>query len=117
VKTGENTGYYFDIFRSKKQRKGDKFHDYYNHNLGQSTQVMDASGKPSELVPSEEMAFAVGHLYALDYIWDEKSVSTSDDYQAQWKIDMPNDEADVFLNLWVKGTKGREVFSIKSPPN
>lgn len=117
VKTGETTGYYIDIFRSKKQRKGDKFHDYYYHNLGQSMQLMDASGKPLQLSPSEALAFAGGHLYALDYMWDKNSLQTSDDYQAEWKIDMPEGEADVFMNLWMKGTEGREVFSIKSPPN
>ncbi|MDW7691202.1 hypothetical protein R9C00_19380 [Flammeovirgaceae bacterium SG7u.111] len=117
VKTGETTGYYVDIFRSKKQHKGDKFHDYYYHNLGQSMQVMDAKGNPLSLTPSEEMGFAGGHLYALDYMWDKNSIRTSDDYQAEWKIDMPEGEADVFMNLWMKGTEGREVFSIKSPPN
>lgn len=117
VKTGATTGYYIDIFRSRKQRKGDKFHDYYYHNLGQSMQLMDATAKPLNLSPSEEMGFAGGHLYALDYMWDKKSVRTSDDYQAEWKIDMPDGEEDVFMNLWMKGTEGREVFTIKSPPN
>lgn len=117
VKTGKATGYYVDIFRSRKQRKGDKFHDYYYHNLGQSMQIMDSSGKPLDLKPSEEMGFAGGHLYALDYMWDKNSIRTSDDYQAEWKIDMPDGEEDVFMNLWMKGTGGREVFSIKSPPN
>ncbi|CAM4206200.1 hypothetical protein ZORO111903_07260 [Zobellia roscoffensis] len=117
VKTGETTGYYIDVFRSKKKRKGDKFHDYYYHNLGQSMQVMDAIGNPLKLTESEEMAFAGGHLYALDYMWDKKSVKLDKDYQAEWKIDMPEGEEDVFMNLWMKGTEGREVFSIKSPPN
>lgn len=117
VKTGEATGYYVDIFRSRKQRKGDKFHDYYYHNLGQTMQIMDASGKPLDLKLSEEMGFAGGHLYALDYMWDKKSKRTDEDYQAEWKIDMPDGEDDVFMNLWMKGTEGREVFSIKSPPN
>lgn len=117
VKTGENTGYYIDVFRSRKQRKGDKFHDYYYHNLGQSMQLMDASGQALKLAPSEEMGFAGGHLYALDYMWDKQSIRTNDDYQAEWKIDMPEGEEDVFMNLWMKGTEGREVFSIKSPPN
>ncbi|WP_373942894.1 hypothetical protein OEG92_07320 [Polaribacter sejongensis] len=27
------------------------------------------------------------------------------------------DEEDVFMNLWMKGTEGREIFSLKSPPN
>ncbi len=117
VRTGETTGYYVDIFRSKKQKKGDKFHDYFYHNLGQTMQLKDASGKPLALSPSEEMAFAGGHLYALDYMWDKKSLLTDDDYQAEWKIDMPDGEDDVFMNLWMKGTEGREVFSIKSPSN
>jgi len=117
VKTGEATGYYIDIFRSKKQRRGDKFHDYYYHNLGQTMKVMDESDQTLDLTPSEEMAFAGGHLYALDYMWDKKSVKTDKDYQVQWKIDMPQGEEDVFMNLWMKGTDDREVFSIKSPPN
>ncbi len=117
VKTGETTGYYIDVFRSKKQRKGDKFHDYFYHNLGQSMQIKDANGHPLTLQPSEEMGFAGGHLYALDYMWDKNALRTNKDYQIEWKIDMPEGEADVLMNLWMKGTEGREVFSIKSPPN
>ncbi|MEI6865249.1 six-hairpin glycosidase [Flavicella sp.] len=117
VKTGKTTGYYIDVFRSKKQRKGDKFHDYFYHNLGQSMQLSDAQGKELELTASEEMGFAGGYLYGLDYMWDKKSIRTNEDYQAEWKIDMPEGEDDVFMNLWMKGTEGREVFSIKSPPN
>jgi len=116
VKTGETTGYYVDIFRSKKQREGDKFHDYFYHNLGQSMQLSDADGKAIELQENEEMGFAGGHLFALDYQWDKKSAMTSDDYQAEWKIDMPEGKDDVFMNLWMKGTEGREVFTLKSPP-
>nr|WP_299073695.1 six-hairpin glycosidase [uncultured Allomuricauda sp.] len=117
IRTGETSGYYIDVFRSRKKRKGDKFHDYYYHNLGQSMKVMDASGSPLMLSPTEEMGFAGGHLYALDYMWDKKSKRTSQDYQVEWKIDFPEGKEDVFMNLWMKGTEGREVFSIKSPPN
>ena len=116
VKTGNTTGYYIDIFRSRKQRKGDTYHDYFYHNLGQSMKITDVKGKPLELKPSEEMAFAGGHLYALDYMWDKKSVRTGSDYQVEWMIDMPEGERDLFMNLWMKGTEGREIFSIKSPP-
>jgi len=117
VKTGETTGYYIDIFRSKKQRQGDKFHDYFYHNLGQTMQVLDASGQPLNLEPTEEMAFAGGYLYAFDYQWDKKSIKTNKDYQAQWKIDRPEGEEDVFMNLWMMGSDNREIFSLKSPPN
>jgi len=116
VRTSETTGYYVDVFRSRKQRKGDKFHDYYYHNLGQVMTVMDGSGNPLDLTPSEEMGFAGGHLYALDYMWDKNAVRTKEDYQVEWKIDMPAGKDDVFMNLWMKGTENREVFSIKSPP-
>ncbi|GAF01999.1 hypothetical protein [Saccharicrinis fermentans] len=116
VRTSESTGYYVDIFRSKKQRKGDKFHDYYYHNLGQSMKLTDVNGQLLDVQPSEEMGFAGGHLYALDYMWDKKSIRTSDDYQAEWKIDRPEGQEDVLMNLWMKGTQGREVFTIKSPP-
>ncbi len=79
-------------------------------------QISDTNGNPLELTPSEEMGFAGGHLYALDYMWDKKSIHTSDDYVAEWKIDRAEGEADVFMNLWMKGTEGREVYSVKSPP-
>ncbi|WP_339716002.1 six-hairpin glycosidase [uncultured Kriegella sp.] len=117
VKTGEATGYYIDVFRSKKQHKGDKFHDYFYHNLGQSMEVLDASGQPLKLMPTEEMAFAGGYLYAFDYQWDKKSIKTNENYQAQWKIDRPDEEEDVFMNLWMMGAENREIFSLKSPPN
>ncbi len=116
VRTGETTGYYVDIFRSKKKRGGDRFHDYYYHNLGQTMQVKDAAGKPMELKAEEKVGFAGGHLYALDYMWGEEFAATSDDYQVEWKIDYPGDQEDIFMNLWMKGNEDREVISIYSPP-
>lgn len=115
VSTGETTGYYVDIFRSKKQRADDKYHDYYYHNLGQEMFIQNMKGESLELFPNEELAFAGGHLFALDYMWDKQSVKTNDDYQAIWKMSMPDDNH-VYMHLWMKGTEGREVFSIKSPP-
>ena len=115
VSTGETTGYYVDIFRSKKQRGGDKFHDYFYHNLGQELFIRNVKGEALNLQPSNEMGFAGGHLFALDYMWDKKSVKTDDDYQAIWKMSFP-DGNNIYMNLWMKGHEGREVFSIKAPP-
>ena len=112
---GETTGYYVDIFRSRKQRKGDKFHDYFYHNLGQELFIKNGRGELLTLKPSDEMTFAGGHLFALDYMWDKQSIRTDKDYQAIWKMSMP-DSNHVYMYLWMKGTKGREVFSIKAPP-
>lgn len=115
VSTGEHTGYYVDIFRSKKQRAGDKFHDYFYHNLGLEMEVSDSKGSRLDLQPSDEMAFAGGHLFALDYMWDKRSTSTEKDYEAIWKMPRP-DSNHVYMHLWMKGYPDREVFSIKAPP-
>lgn len=114
IRTGETTGYYVDIFRSKRQRSGDKFHDYFYHNLGQDLNVTYADGAPIELHPNDEMGFAGGHLFALDYMWDKKSARTEKDYKAIWEMAMP-DGNNIYMNLWMKGYPGREVFKIKSP--
>jgi len=115
VSTGESTGYYVDIFRSKKQRGGEKYHDYFYHNLGQELFIQHAKGQPLSLQPSDEMAFAGGHLFALDYMWDKQSVKTDEDYRAIWKMSFP-DGNHVYMNLWMKGYENREIFSIKAPP-
>lgn len=115
VSTGKTTGYYVDIFRSKKQRGGDKFHDYFYHNLGQELFIRDVKGNTLDLQPSNEMGFAGGHLFAMDYMWDKQSAKINDDYQAIWKMSFP-DGNHVYMNLWMKGYEGREVFSIKAPP-
>jgi Heparinase II/III-like protein. len=113
VRTGETTGYYVDIFRSKKQRGGDRYHDYFYHNLGQELSLTDMQGNPLELKPTEKLCFAEGSLMAYDYLWDKKSNRTSQDFNAQFAIrDKGND---VFMNVWMKGQEGREVFSVKAP--
>ncbi len=116
VRTGDKTGYYVDIFRSKRRNSKDKFHDYYYHNLGQTMQILDKSGKPMELKEEEKIGFAGGHLYALDYMWGEKFAKTAEDYQIEWKIDYPEGKEDIYMNLWQKGMENREIFSIYSPP-
>ena len=116
VRTGKTTGYYVDIFRSKKQRGGEKFHDYYYHNLGQELLISDTRGNALNLQPSDNMGFAGGHLFALDYMWDKQSAQTNGvDYQAVWKMSMP-DNNHIYMSLWMKGYPEREVFSIKAPP-
>lgn len=115
VSTSDSTGYYVDIFRSKKQRGEDKYHDYYYHNLGQELIILNMEGKELDLHPSNEIGFAGGHLFALDYMWDKKSAKTSEDYETVWKMSFP-DGNNVYMNLWMKGYNGREVFSVKAPP-
>ena len=45
VTTGAETGYYVDVFRSRKEKGGDKMHDYFYHNLGQTLTLTAADGR------------------------------------------------------------------------
>lgn len=114
VTTGPETGYYVDIFRSRKERGGDKMHDYFYHNLGQALTLTAANGSDLNLQPTEELAFAGAHLYAYSYIYDKKSATTAKDVKATFTIAMP-DKDDISMNLWMKGEPEREVFTALSP--
>lgn len=114
VTTGETTGYYIDIFRSKKVEGGDKMHDYFYHNLGQVMNLTAADGTALPLQSTEELAFAGAHLYTYSYLFDKKSALTSKDIKAAFTIQMP-DRDDISMNLWMKGEKERKVFSALSP--
>ncbi|MFI3316513.1 MAG: hypothetical protein SNF93_02900 [Rikenellaceae bacterium] len=115
VRCGEVAGYYVDIFRSARRNGKDKFHDYYYHNLGQTMDIMDVKGAKIELIEEEKVGFAGGHLYALDYMWGEKYAAMDGDCQVEWKMDYPDGQEDIYMNLWMKGSAERELISIYSP--
>ena len=116
VRTSDSTGYYVDIFRSRRKDGKDKMHDYFYHNLGQELTVGDASGKPVRLQPTQKLSFSGGHLFAYDYFWDKKSIATDQDFNAAFKLSIPGRE-DVYMNLWMKGAPEREIFAVKAPPS
>ena len=115
VKT-EKGGYYIDVFRSKRQDGKDKFHDYFYHNLGQSMTLKAADGGDLNLQPTEELAFAGGHLYAYSYIWDKYSASTNKDVKATFTTTCPDGRI-IDMTMWMQGAKDREVFRALSPVN
>ena len=114
VTTSPTTGYYVDVFRSRKEKGGDKMHDYFYHNLGQDMKLTTSDGRDLNLQPTEELAFAGAHLYAYSYIFDKKSVKTNEDIKATFTMNMPDGD-DIYMNMWMKGEKEREVFSALSP--
>ena len=114
INTSDSTGYYVDIFRSKKVEGGDKMHDYFYHNMGQVMTLKAADGTDLNLQPTQELAFAGAHLYAYSYIYDKKSAQTDKNIKAEYTINMP-DKNDITMNMWMKGEKDREVFSALSP--
>lgn len=114
VNTSDSTGYYVDIFRSKKAEGGDKMHDYFFHNLGQNMEIRTSSGEEINFKPTEELSFAGAHLSAYSYLYNKKSSVVSKDIKAQFTIFMP-DKNDIVMNMWMKGEENRKIFSALSP--
>lgn len=112
VRTSERGGYYIDIFRSKRRDKQDKFHDYFYHNLGQQMTLTATDGADLSLQPSDELAFAGGHLYAYSYIYDKLSATTEKDVRATFTVN-----GDIKMTLWMQGSTDREIFRALSPVN
>lgn len=113
VTTGPETGYYVDIFRSRKERGGDKMHDYFYHNLGQEMTLAAADGTDLHLQPTEELAFAGAHLGAYSYLFDKKCARTGKDVKAVFTIRMP-DKDDIRMNMWMKGEKTARCFPLSA---
>ena len=126
VKTSAKGGYYIDVFRSKKKEGGDKTHDYFYHNLGQEMKVMDAaSGLSLDMKPTEELAFAGGHLYAYSYIYDKKSAKMQNSVKTQFVTKILDDKVveamggqrEITMNMWMKKDENRTIFQALSPVN
>ena len=126
VKTSAKGGYYIDVFRSKKKEGGDKIHDYFYHNLGQEMKVMDAaSGQPLDMKPTEELAFAGGHLYAYSYIYDKKSAEMQNCVKTQFVTKILDDKVveamdgqrEITMTMWMKKDENRTIFQALSPVN
>ena len=113
VKTSQG-GYYVDIFRSMVEGDDQQFHDYFYHNLGQTMQLTAASGADLDLQPTDELAFAGGHLYAYSYLHDKLSTSTSDDIMARFVIDSPQQTT---MTMWMQGQSERKIFRALAPVN
>ena len=109
-------GYYVDIFRSRRRDGKDKFHDYFYHNLGQTMTLTAADGGDLRLAPTEELAFAGGHLYAYSYIYDKQSATTDKDVKAVFTTSCP-DGRRIDMTMWMQGAGCREVYRALSPVN
>lgn len=126
VKTSAKGGYYIDVFRSKKKEGGDKTHDYFYHNLGQEMKVMDAaSGKALDMRPTEELAFAGGHLYAYSYIYNKVSAEMTSSVKTQFVTRIEDEKVvaamdnqkEITMTMWMKKDENRTIFQALSPVN
>jgi hypothetical protein len=116
IRTSDSTGYYVDVFRSRRRNGKDKMHDYFYHNMGQQLQVVDNKGLSLPLQPTDELSFGGGHMGAYDYFYDKQSVTTDKDINAIFSLSIPGKDT-VQMHMWMKGSTDRAIFAVKSPPS
>ncbi len=108
VNTDPTHGYYVDIFRSRRRDGKDVTHDYFYHNIGQEF-TLDL---PTE--PTEELAFAGGHLYAYSYLWDKSSVLSDRPVAGRFAMRLP-EGGENGMRFWMRGEQERRLFKALSP--
>ena len=126
VKTSDKGGFYIDVFRSKRKDGNDKTHDYFYHNLGQEMKVVDATtDKPLQMAPTEELAFAGGHLYAYSYIYNKVSADMTSSIKTQFVtkiedgkvVEAMDGQKEITMTMWMKADENRTIFQALSPAN
>ena len=126
VKTSAKGGFYIDVFRSKRKDGNDKTHDYFYHNLGQKMQIVDAATeKPLQMQPTEELAFAGGHLYAYSYIYNKVSAEMQGAVKTQFVTKIEDEKVaeamdgqhEITMTMWMKADENRTIFQALSPAN
>lgn len=116
IRTGKNSGYFVDIFRSARADGKDVKHEYLFHSQGAPITLADNKGKPLSTAPTDELSSTHGDLVGYDYFTDKQAVSHGEDFVAQFQ--MPTfTESMLHLNLWMKSYPGRQVFTVMAPPS
>ena len=126
MKEDNGNGYFVDIFRSIQDDGGDsQYHDYFYHNMGQTMTVSDTDRKPLPLTPTEELAFAGGHLNAYSYLFNKKSKEYGGDAVMTYTIRpesndylnsvKPQERGEIVMTHFVRGEQQRTLFQCLAP--
>ena len=115
VRTGERSGFYFDVFRSLAESEAEQFHDYLYHNIGQSVAICDAEGNPLALAAGDLLGSRHGTLKGYDYFKKEQSVDCGGGWRAVFSAKVRDREH--LMALWMTGQKGRRIFALEAPAN
>lgn len=114
IRTGTQSGFYFDVFRSRAQNPANSFHDYLYHNIGQSLALNDDNGTLLPLSPTSLLTSSHGCLKGYDYFQGEKSAEISENLKGIFSAQLP-DGSRHLMNFWMLGQTGRRIFSVSAP--
>lgn len=117
IRTGERSGFYFDVFRSRAQSPEGEFHDYLYHNMGQSLRLMDPQRDEAiEAAASSVLMEGGGLLKGYTYFKEERSVDWSEGFRAEFVTELP-DKSQRVMAMWGLGQAGRRIFAVQGPAN
>ncbi len=114
IRTSDSTGYYIDIFRSATKNKTDIKNEYLYHNIGQRSWITDADNNAITLKPTNELSADKGDVVGYNYFTDKTAASYNGDFKATFELKDVSPKP-IWMNLWMQGQPGREVFSVNSP--
>ncbi len=116
VLTGDTSGFYFDIFRSKLKSTTapSQSHDYLYHSLGLSMNVTAVSGTTPAFATSSVLTSANGNQAGYDYFFDEQSAALSGDFKTVFNVDTGNPATAATMTTWMLGQPDRTVFQVNA---
>ncbi|MCH6257720.1 heparinase II/III-family protein [Puniceicoccaceae bacterium K14] len=111
VRIDETTSFYFDVFRSKRNKKDqNEYHDWFYHGMADEVEINDLELKPSSLLTS-----AAGNQKGYDYFTDEVSTKVESTIHAKFPLHIESDK--VAMDVWVLGGEDRQLFKVSAPAN
>ncbi|MDF7808625.1 heparinase II/III family protein [Pontiellaceae bacterium B12219] len=111
VRIDDTTAFYFDVFRSKTDKKdSDQYHDWFYHAMADTMEVSKLKLKNSSQLTSKR-----GNQKGYDYFSEEKSAETESSIEARFPLQIEGNN--VAMDVWVVGEEDRRVFSVMAPAN
>jgi hypothetical protein len=114
VRTSESSGYFIDIFRSYRNDGKDKKHEYLFHSQGEPLELNSFDGNEIPIAETNELSSTKGDLKGYDYFEKKRTANTDDHFIARFKMSSMLGDM-LYLNIWMKGEEGREIFSVEAP--
>ncbi|MEL7121415.1 MAG: hypothetical protein AAFO07_18350 [Bacteroidota bacterium] len=114
IRTSENTGYYFDLFRSKSLEKND-FHDYIYHNLGDETHIFNSNEEELIVNSTSRYQTDIGDLRKSPgwRFFEDTKVTAPQDRPIKVHFDL--NETNSYMNMFAAGGVRREYTKAVGP--
>ena len=105
IRTGPDSGFYLDIFRSKMRSGRDTHHDYIYHNLGRELKLLNTLNQP---LTTHDIKLDPLSGPGYEYFEVKEAVETAQDFYGIFDVGILGME----MKLAMLGNEGRTVFSL-----